>query len=255
MENLLQRYQKYQESWASWYRYTLGTHIMMAQHQLDGDSVDILDAASGNGLMSEFLLERGHTVTLYDIAHEMIEEAQSRLAEPYKERVSFYEVNLNKALPDLGKQFDLVLMHHIIEYLDDPCETFRRLGVQATAVCEMSLITLNPVSEVLRRIHFDKSPQKAYANLTDLSYDARWFGKAQMYNDEELMAMLDDSGWDVIDKRGMRIFSDYTNESLSDDPNFRSAMIRLEMETSTQEPYHSIGRYRQWKCRRKQPGA
>jgi hypothetical protein len=49
----------------------------------------------------------------------------------------------------------------------------------------------------------------------------------------------------------MRIFSDYTDESLSDEPEYRAAMMRLELETAHQEPYRSIGRYRQWHCRRK----
>jgi S-adenosylmethionine-dependent methyltransferase len=251
MDNLLKRYQQYQESWASWYRYKLGVQIMVTQHQLGDDPLDVLDAASGNGLVSEYLLEHGHKLTLYDISHDMIEEARSRLAEPHQGRVAFFEVNLNEDLPDPGKQFDLVVMHHIIEYLDDPRETFRKLGAQTKPAGEMSLITLNPVSEVLRRIHFDASPQKAYENLSDLSYDARWFGEARMFTDTELSAMLNEAGWDVIDQRGMRIFSDYIDESLSDDEEYRAAMVRLELETSMQEPYRSIGRYRQWKCRRR----
>jgi hypothetical protein len=72
-----------------------------------------------------------------------------------------------------------------------------------------------------------------------------------MFTDTELSAMLNEAGWDVIDQRGMRIFSDYIDESLSDDEEYRAAMVRLELETSMQEPYRSIGRYRQWKCRRR----
>jgi hypothetical protein len=49
----------------------------------------------------------------------------------------------------------------------------------------------------------------------------------------------------------MRIFSDYVDEKLSDEVAYREAMVRLEIETSSQEPYRSIGRYRQWQCRRK----
>ena len=255
MGRLLRRYQQYQESLASWYRYELGFQTLMAQYPVDASPRTVLDAASGNGLVSELLLEHGHSVTLFDISVDMLEEAKSRLAEPYEGRVEFVEGDLNQPVPDLGKQFDLVVMHHIIEYLDDPRQAFRNLGMQTKPNGELSLITLNPISEVLRRIHFDNSPELAYQKLTDLSYDARWFGNAMMVSDEDLTAMLNESGWDVTDRRGMRIFPDYVDESLGEDEDHRAAMIRLELEVSAQQPYRSIGRYRQWQCRPQSEGS
>ncbi len=249
MDETLQQYLKYQKSWASWYRYQLAFLLMDEQHDVSDRELRVLDAAAGNGLVSERFLEQGHQVTLYDGSQAMIADAKNRLIERYGARAAFHVGVLNSDFPDWEKGFDLVIMHHIIEYLPDPTSVFKRLTAQVMLGAEMSLITINPVSEVLRRIHFDRSPQIASAKLFDLSYDARWFGDAQLYTDDELNTMLADAGWEVFDRRGMRIFSDYTDKKLSDDDAYRQEMVRLEVATSAKYPYRDIGRYRQWACR------
>jgi S-adenosylmethionine-dependent methyltransferase len=178
----------------------------------------------------------------------MIEDARARLSDRFGDRVTFHVGNAEDTLPDWMTGFDLVLMHHVIEYLPKPVTILRQLAERVKRGGELSLITLNPVSEVLRRIHFDASPQLAYERLTSCCYDAQWFGDARLYTDDELAAMLSDAGWHTFDQRGMRIFFDYTDETLSDDENYRQAMLKLEMTVSGERPYRDISRYRQWAC-------
>jgi S-adenosylmethionine-dependent methyltransferase len=244
-------FQNYQQSWASWYRYTLAMSLMEIQHDLSSRTLRILDAASGNGLISEALLKQGHSVVLFDISPDMIDAAKSSLANTYENKVSFYIGSLNDDFPQWEANFDLVIMHHIIEYLPDITPVFRKLAQQVKPGGMMSLITLNPVSEVLRRIHFDSSPAAALEKLNNLAYDARWFGDAQMYSDEELVTSLNEAEWDVVDRRGMRIFSDYIKDSYNDEPSFPQTMVELELKISGMMPYRDIGRYRQWACVRK----
>ncbi|MBC7811829.1 MAG: methyltransferase domain-containing protein [Burkholderiales bacterium] len=245
-------FQKYQESWASWYRYVLAMSLMEVQHNLSSRKLRILDAASGNGVIAEPLLKQGHSVVLFDISPDMIDAAKDSLADTYKDTVSFYVGSLNDDLPRWEADFDLVIMHHIIEYLPDITPVFRRLAHQVKPGSSMSLITLNPVSEVLRRIHFDNSPVDALDKLNDLAYDARWFGNAQMYSDEQLTMSLNEAGWDVVDRRGMRIFSDYIKDSRSEETSFPETMLELELKVAGMMPYRDIGRYRQWACTRRE---
>ncbi len=251
MASQLSSFQTYQDSWASWYRYQLATLLMEDQHQLSSRPLRVLDAAGGNGMITEHLLKQGHSVVLFDISPDMIGDAKARLADAYGDRVKFYVGSLTDDFPRWEADFDLVIMHHIIEYLPDITAVFRKLAAQVKSNGSMSLITINPVSEVLRRIHFDKSPQKALEKLNELSYDARWFGNAQMYTDDELATALQTAGWDIEDRRGMRLFPDYVDDKLNNDEAYRQAMIELELNVAGSTPYRDMGRYRQWACRRK----
>ena len=62
---------RYQQSTASYLRYELAQSNLLLLHRLDRP-LRILDGASGNGLISAFLLERGHHVTMLDSNPDML---------------------------------------------------------------------------------------------------------------------------------------------------------------------------------------
>src|SRR5262249_42702177 len=64
---------KYQESVASRLRYELAQHNLEQCHNLHR-SLNVLDAAGGNGLNAEYFLRLGHRVTLLDYDPAMLGE-------------------------------------------------------------------------------------------------------------------------------------------------------------------------------------
>jgi S-adenosylmethionine-dependent methyltransferase len=219
-------------------------------HEL-GRPLRVLDAGGGNGLNTEWLLREGHRVTLLDSDPAMLEQARLRLEETRLEgrcRIVQGTVEaIAEALP--GEEFDLVVCHHVVEYLSDPVRAIAQFHVVAARNAELSLITLNPVSEVIRAVVFRGDPQLATVKLTDDAYDAKWFGDAKLYHMAEIVDWCAGAGWTLKDFRAIRVLADYIpDESYSDTKV--SEMTSLEERLAGLEPYRRFGRYLQF-CFRK----
>ncbi|GEM_PF-2311739 len=244
-------FSNYQQSFASRLRYKQAQINLMALHNLS-QPLNILDVAGGNGLNTEYLLERGHKVTLMDSDPVMIEQAQVRLAaRGLMANCRLVKGNIEKESVLLaGEHFNLILCHHVIEYLSDVPSLLKVFAALGDESGELSLITLNPVSEVIRGIIFEKDPILAEARLTDFRYDAKWFGNSQLYSKKQIISWALNNGWKSYDFRAIRVLADYlpTEEITVEKEN---ALLELEEKLSNLEPYKHFGRYLQFAFRRK----
>jgi S-adenosylmethionine-dependent methyltransferase len=241
---------RYQQSAAGRLRYELAQHNLEELHDLSRP-LRVLDAAGGNGMNTEFFLHQGHTVTLLDSDPEMLQQAHKRLVElNLLERCQLVEGTLEEVTDLLAmEQFDLILCHHVLEYTDDSLHILKALQEVAAPAGELSLITLNPVSEVIRAIVFRRDPALARSTLTDLSYDAKWFGQATLYPWEQITAWADQAGWLLQDFRAIRVLADYIPEEELTEAREQD-LLRLEKELAGLEPYRRFGRYIQFCFRR-----
>jgi len=251
VETTAQIFARYQQSAAGRLRYELAQQNLVELHDLSRQ-LRVLDAAGGNGVNTEFFLRRGHMVTLLDSDPEMLQEAHQRLAElNLLERCQLVEGTLQGITGLLpAEQFDLILCHHVLEYTDDSLPILKGFQEVAAPIGELSLITLNPVSEVIRAIIFRRDPALARSKLTDLSYDAKWFGRATLYSLEQITAWAKQSGWSLRDFRAIRVLADYIPEEELTEAR-EQELIRLEEELAGLEPYRRFGRYIQF-CFKKQ---
>jgi S-adenosylmethionine-dependent methyltransferase len=237
---------RYQDTAASRLRYEQAQRNLEKLHHL-GRPLRVLDAGGGNGINAAFLLTLGHAVTLYDSNPAMLGEFHARLADAReRERCEVVEGLLEDVVErTAGRQFDLVLCHHVIEYMDDAARLLRALRSLAAPGAELSLVTLNPVSEVVRAIIFQKDARLASTRLDDLTYDARWFGKARLHAWEELVAWAEGAGWMLHDFRGIRVFADYMLKS-EDTGAIPADLLALEDSVAGRDPYRRFGRYLQF---------
>jgi len=237
---------RYQKSATGHMRYVLAQKNLLLLHAID-HPLRILDAAGGNGQNTRWLAGQGHSVTLLDSNPTMLDQAKQGLAdEGLLGRCQLVEGTIEK-VAELFRhgQFDLVLCHHVIEYFNDPRQLLKELHKVTSAKGELSLITLNPVSEVIRANIFQKSPAVAHSKLTDLSYDAKWFGQAMLYSLDQITGWAREVGWSGLDFRGIRILADYVPDAEYDEAKTLEA-IQLEAELGGIEPYRRIGRYLQF---------
>jgi S-adenosylmethionine-dependent methyltransferase len=242
----------YQKSVTGHMRYVLAQYNMMRLHSL-ARPLRVLDAAGGNGVNTRWLARQGHAVTLLDSDPAMLKQAEQQLREGgVLDRCDIVEGTLEDA-PQLlrAREFELVLCHHIIEYLKDPSQLFAAMHQVSCGTAELSLITLNPVSETIRAIMFRRDPKLAHSKLIDQSYDAKWFGQGTLYSSDQLVSWGRQVGWQLVDFRGVRVLADYIPDSEYDDTKEQEAIL-LEQELSGLEPYRRIGRYLQF-CFTKQP--
>lgn len=234
----------YQRSVAGRLRYVLARQNIQKMHSF-GRSLNVLDAAGGNGVNAEHYLRQGHSVTLFDSDPAMLEQARSRLGD-LLERCRIVEGSLERIVDLLpARQFDLILCHHVLEYLEDGLRVLKALRKLASPAGELSVITLNPVSEVIRAVVFRQDPALAHSKLTDFNYDARWFGQANLYSLEQVIAGAEDAGWRLRDFRAIRVVADYLPEQEVTGDRERE-LFSLEEKLAGLEPYRRIGRYAQF---------
>src|SRR3954464_1368395 len=108
----------YQCSVAGRLRYILAQRNIEKMHSLNRP-LQVLDAAGGNGVNTEYYLRQGHLVTLFDSDPDMLEQARVRLG-AWLERCQLVEGNLEQITELLpAGPFDLILCHHVLEYLRD----------------------------------------------------------------------------------------------------------------------------------------
>lgn len=245
-ETTAEIFARYQRSAAGRLRYRLAQQNIEELHDLSRP-LRVLDAAGGNGMNTEFLLHQGHMVTLLDSDPEMLQQAHQRLEElNLFERCQLVEGTLEgitELLP--AEHFDLILCHHVLEYTDAGLYILKALQEAAVPAGELSLITLNPVSEVIRAIVFRRDPALARSKLTDMSYDARWFGQATLYPLDQITTWAEQSGWSLQDFRAIRVLADYIPEEELTEVQ-EQELIRLEKELASLEPYRRFGRYIQF---------
>ena len=245
-ETTAEQFVRYQDSLASRLRYEQAQRNLGELHDL-GRPLRVLDAAGGNGLNAEYLLHRGQAVTLLDSDPEMLREARERLAPAgLLERCEFVEGTLEgmgKLLPH--GSFDLILCHHAIEYSPSPRQIFGAFRDLSRAGGEVSLITLNPVSEVVRAAVFRRYAALARRKLTDLAYDARWFGQATHYPLEQIREWAEEADLRLDDFRALRVLADYIPEEQA--TGQADAVLELENDLAGREPYRRFGRYLQFR--------
>lgn len=234
----------YQRSVAGRLRYRLAQQNIEKMHSLNRP-LRVLDAAGGNGLNTEYCLRQGYSVTLFDSDRGMLDQARRRLG-ALLDRCQIVEGRLEQIVDSLpGAQFDLILCHHALEYLHDGLHVLEALRQLAAPAGELSLITLNPVSEVIRAVIFRRDPALAGSKLTDFNYDARWFGEANLYSLEQVITGAEDAGWRLRDFRAIRVVSDYIPEQEVSGDRERE-LLSLEEKLAGLEPYRRIGRYTQF---------
>lgn len=91
--------------------------------RLPTDRGDVLDVATGTGLVAEALLARGFRVTGLDQSAEMLTLARKR----FDDRVELVEASADE-LPFADASFDHLTFTYLLRYVDDPAETMRELA-------------------------------------------------------------------------------------------------------------------------------
>lgn len=244
--NTVEAYLRYHKSAASRLRYAQAQENMETLHNLD-HFVHILDAASGDGMNAEYFLSRGHRVTLVDSNPEMLKQAHLRIeGKNFSNRCRFVEGTLETIDKILkNEQFDLILCHHVLEYTVSSPEILKKLRNLVSSEGELSLIILNPVSEVIRAVFFRKDPALAEKKLTNLDYDAKWFGQAKLYTFDQIKAWAENAGWELKNYMSIRVLADYISEKELDDTKEKE-LLRLEKKLADLDPYRQFGRYLQF---------
>jgi S-adenosylmethionine-dependent methyltransferase len=236
----------YQQSLTSRLRYEQAQHNLEKLHYFH-PPLRVLDAAGGNGLNTSYLLGKGHAVTLLDSDPEKLRQANQLLAEAIRRRQCRLVLGKMDTIGEqlAGEQFDLILCHHVVEHLEDCAGTLNALQRLSAPNGELSLITLNPVSEVIRAVILKNDPAIARSKLRDKNHCLRRLGQTRLYTLEDITSAAEKADWCLENFMAIRVLADYMPEAEATEPRVLE-LIALEEELAMQEPYRRFGRFTQF---------
>ena len=218
----------------------------LAQHLGQGQ-LNILDAGGGNGLDSIPFAAQGHRVEILDYSQEMLADAARQAAAAGAQaRVGLHLGDVRQvARLWPAPQFDLVLCHNVIQYVDDLPGLLRDLVAALKLGGLMSIVSINRFS-IPYRIAFPRGDlAEALAQLDARHQQAMLFDAAMTcYSAGEIMAMLASAGCAVEQDYGLRCVCDYWGDNaLKADPAVFEQLEALEFAMADRHPYKLLGRY------------
>ncbi len=213
----------------------------------------VLDAGCGLGQMSELLAGRGHHITACDVSAILIEKARVRISETNREllsRIDFHCCPLQSIGEQVSGQFDLIIFHAVLEWLEDPKAGLQRLLPLLQPAGELSLLFYNRHSIVFKNLlrgDFRRIDEQ------DFKGDAGSLTPINPLQPEAVSGWLQELELSVISQRGIRTFYDYMEQTMNLKKPAKASfedILRMERIFSTQEPYRSLARYLLWHCRK-----
>jgi S-adenosylmethionine-dependent methyltransferase len=201
--------------------------------------LDVLDTGGGTGNFAVPVARLGHRVTVVDPSPDALFALERRAAEAGVTDLVRALQGDTQTLADLVEpaSADVVLCHGVLEVVDDPAEALGQLTAGLRKGGLVSLLAANRNGAVLARAiagHF----AEAHALLAgpDGPGEAR-----RRFTVEELRALTEAAGLQVVSVHGVRIFADLVPGVLVDtEPGAVEALLALEQAAAEQPAFHAV---------------
>jgi len=206
----------------------------------DSHRCSILDAGAGTGELALQLAKPKTELVLSDISENMLQQAQQSFQATCPEHpVEFIHSPINQLAEKLDKQFDLVLCHAVLEWLEDPRTAIRELLDFIKPGGYLSLMFFNRNSLIMRQMLNGNLKKLKSENFKDKKTTLTPISPLEP---ETVYHWLEAEGLSILRKTGIRVIYDYMAGNVR---SKRSVAEILEMEKrySGQEPFRSLGRY------------
>jgi S-adenosylmethionine-dependent methyltransferase len=207
-------------------------HIPVAPFKASAECWTVLDAGGGQGQFSLQLAQAGHKVVICDISAEMLKLAQEQVEQLGLE-------DLPQHLPSGQQQFDFVICHAVMEWMQEPQSLLPCLLRYLKPNGFLSLTFYNVHSLIyknLLRTNFKKIINKDYGG------SAGSLTPINPLDPQQVLEWIRELRLELLSHSGIRVFHDYifNEEHRAREPQ---TLLQLELEFSQQEPYRSLGRY------------
>jgi S-adenosylmethionine-dependent methyltransferase len=214
--------------------------MQVAQH-LPQKAVHVLDIGCAFGVLDLWLAKIGHHVTGLDLTPEYLELARQRAEEEHV-MIDYQLFNVDEAeLTTLGKPFELVLCHNVLEYVRSADDALAKIAATTASGGLLSLINHNPDGKVLQAAIFEKDPVLALKKLDQTSEFIHLVqDECSIFTPTELKAKLEAVGFDVIAHYGVRTLYDLIDPAKRQEDIFNEDMLKLETTLAARSPFRDI---------------
>ncbi|RJX73857.1 tRNA uridine 5-oxyacetic acid(34) methyltransferase CmoM [Vibrio sinensis] len=207
----------------------------------DKKTLSILDAGGGLAQVSQKLAKLGHQVALCDLSSEMLQLAkqdieQNGLLDKYR----LIHSPVQDIAQHMSEPVDLILFHAVMEWLVDPKHALETLLEQVKPGGVVSVMFYNHHGLVYKNVVCGNIPHV----LDDMPHRKRFKLQPQSgLKPEEVYQWVEQAGFDICGKSGIRCFSDYIGNMQNMGEYQYEDVLALETKFCRQEPYLSLGRY------------
>jgi S-adenosylmethionine-dependent methyltransferase len=207
------------------------TEANLLRH-VDSGPQRVLDVAGGNGVEAVRLAALGHEVTVLDPAGAMLRTAiESADAHGVADRLHVVQAGALDA-PEVfaGHEFDVVLCHNLLHFLEEPREVLSAVVAPLRAGGLLSVLGPNADFEPVHAAVRDLDPTGAERAL------------AREASVGELVALLAELGVEEVVRYGVRCVSDLL-PTVGDDPAFLERLESLEVAMADRMPHLLTARF------------
>jgi S-adenosylmethionine-dependent methyltransferase len=205
-----------------------------------------LDLGCGTGDAAVRLARLGFHVTLLDSSPAMLDIAQRAARDArVADKITLEHSDAARA-PSLfpGGRFDLILCHHLLEYVDDPEAVLRSAArVMRGSSAILSVLARNQAGEVLKAAIQAGDLRAAKDGLTaEWGQESLYGGKVRLFTSDYLRNMLKAASLGVIAERGVRVIADYLPPQVSRSDEYER-ILDLERKLGSRADFAAVARY------------
>jgi len=200
----------------------------------------VLDVGAGLGQLAIRLAKLGHQVIVNDISGEMLAIAKAAAEkEGVLEHIEWHHCPLQVLSGEIEGQFDLVLCHAVIEWLEDPEPLLLQLKAFLSATGQLSFTYYNRHSLEYRNLirgNFNLLKQEKFVP------DPGSLTPGNPLYPEQVQSWVSEAGLQTKAQSGIRVFHDYVTTQRGGNAVPKD-IIEMELRYSQREPYLWLGRY------------
>lgn len=212
--------------------------ILLAE--MNDGPLHVLDAGGGEGQTAIRMAQLGHHVTLCDVSQEMLKRAQAAAEEKgVSGNMHFVHCAVQDIAQHLASPVDLILFHAVLEWVADPIAVLQKLWSVLRPGGALSLMFYNADGLLMHNMvagNFD------YVQVGMPKRKKRTLSPDYPRAPAEVYRWLEQIGWQITGKTGVRVFHDYLRDKTQQQRSFEM-LLELETRYCRQEPYISLGRY------------
>ncbi len=200
-----------------------------------------LDIGAGQGQFSHLLASNQHSITLLESSENMLDLAKERFSQDDLSAIFIHD-ELQNIPTKLDDQYDLVMAHAVIEWLENPADIIPILQHTTHSNSTISLLFYN-----LNGLIYHNLIRGNYRYIQKNNFRGEYGGLTPIspVNPTELEETLNQNGFEVIHKSGIRTYYDYmtkeNKQKISEEEH-----IEMEMNCSTQPQFLPNARYLHW---------
>ncbi|MGS0693314.1 tRNA uridine 5-oxyacetic acid(34) methyltransferase CmoM [Shewanella sp. 0m-4] len=202
--------------------------------------LSVLDAGGGLAQLSQKIAALGHNVSLCDLSSEMLTLAKQDISgNQLLDKYQFIHSPVQNIAEHLQTPVDLILFHAVMEWLAEPIQALSTLCEQVKPGGIISVMFYNYNGLLFKNLicgnlnHIEKGmPHRKRFKLQP----------QQGIKPELVYGCLEQAGFNILGKTGVRTFHDYMQNHDMGDFSFEQ-IVAMEQKLCRQEPFLSLGRY------------